>query len=51
MSHEHDHVDDCDCDHHKPGGHTHDSANPCRVEMLVENLLKNVDIEKDTKEE
>jgi len=51
MSHEHDHIDDCDCDHHKPEGSSHNNANPCRVEMLVDNLLKTLDIENDTKEE
>jgi len=51
MSHEHEHADDCDCNHHKSGGHSHDETNPCRVEMLVDNLLKNLDIEKESKEE
>ena len=49
MSHEHKHEENCDCEHHQ-SVKKRDSKiqkHACPTEMFVENLLKNLEKEKD----
>ena len=51
MSHKHDHSDECDCEHHELGEDSRMKSKPCHVEMMVDNLLKSLNLSEDNKEE